>query len=54
MKTADEVVKNNLVKTDVSGMLFSFFLWFRANGELHVDKSIEAMIDIYLKEINLR
>ena len=37
-----------------SGQLLSFFLWFRANGELHLDKSIEAMIEIYLKESNLR
>lgn len=51
---AEEVVKNNLVKPDVSGQLLSFFLWFRANGELHIDKSIEAMIEIYLKESNLR
>lgn len=47
---AEEVVKNNLVKPDVSGELLSFFLWFRANGELHIDKSIEDMIEIYLKE----
>lgn len=44
----------NLVLADVSGQLLSFFLWFRANGELHIDKSIEAMIEIYLKESNLR
>ena len=45
--------KNIDVKHDVSGHLLSFFMWFRANGELHVDKSIEAMIEIYLKESNL-
>lgn len=38
----------------VSGQLLSFFMWFRANGELHIDKSIEAMIELYLKESNLR
>ena len=44
----------NIVLPDVSGQLLSFFLWFRANGELHIDKSIEAMIEIYLKESNYR
>lgn len=52
---AEEVVKNNLVKPDVSGrseLLLSFFLWFRENGELYVDKPIEEMIAIYEKESN--
>ncbi len=31
-------------------MLISFFLWFRANGELHLDKSIEEMISVYGEE----
>lgn len=30
--------------------LYDFFIWFRANGEKHIDKSIEKMIDIYLSE----
>jgi len=39
---------------DVSGrseQLKAFFLWFRENGELHLDKSIEKMIDVYLKSL---
>lgn len=31
-------------------ILFEFFLWFRENGEKHINKSIEKMIDIYLEE----
>lgn len=31
--------------------LLDFFLWFRANGEGHIDKSIEEMIAIYEKSI---
>jgi hypothetical protein len=30
--------------------LFDFFMWFRENGEKHIDKSIEKMIKIYLDE----
>jgi hypothetical protein len=30
--------------------LFNFFMWFRENGEKHVDKSIEKMIQFYLNE----
>lgn len=30
--------------------LFDFFMWFRENGEKHIDKSIETMIKIYLNE----
>ena len=30
--------------------LFDFFMWFRINGEKHIDKSIEKMIKIYLNE----
>lgn len=33
-----------------SKLLYSFFIWFRQNGELYVDKSIEEMIDIYEKQ----
>jgi hypothetical protein len=31
-------------------ILFNFFMWFRENGEKHIDKSIEKMIQIYLNE----
>ena len=50
---AEREVKK-LKQAHVSEQLLSFFLWFRANGELHIDKSIESMIEIYLKESNLR
>jgi len=30
--------------------LYDFFMWFRTNGEKHIDKSIEKMIKIYLEE----
>ena len=30
--------------------LMHFFLWFRENGEKYMDKSIESMIETYLKE----
>lgn len=30
--------------------LFTFFLWFRWNGEKYMNKSIEKMIDIYMQE----
>jgi hypothetical protein len=30
--------------------LLDFFMWFRTNGEKHIDKSIEKMIKIYLDE----
>ncbi len=30
--------------------LFNFFMWFRENGEKHIDKSIKEMIKIYLDE----
>lgn len=29
--------------------LIDFFVWFRNNGELHIGKSVEKMIDEYLK-----
>lgn len=29
--------------------LFNFFMWFRENGVLHVNKSIEQMIKIYIE-----
>ena len=30
--------------------LLDFFMWFRINGEKHIDKSIEHMIQFYLDE----
>lgn len=30
--------------------LLDFFMWFRTNGEKHIDKSIEKMIKIYLEQ----
>lgn len=32
-------------------ILFDFFMWFRENGEKHLEKSIEKMIEIYISEI---
>lgn len=32
--------------------LFDFFMWFRTNGELYIDKSIEQMISVYLNQKN--
>lgn len=34
---------------DLKQDLFDFFLWFRENGDLYIDKSIENMISIYIK-----
>ena len=34
--------------------LLDFFMWFRENGEKHIDKTIEKMIKIYLDEYNSR
>lgn len=31
-------------------LLFDFFMWFRENGEKHLDVSVEKMIEIYLNE----
>jgi len=36
---------------DLKQDLFDFFLWFRENGDLYIDKSIENMISIYIKTI---
>ncbi len=33
--------------------LFTFFLWFRWNGEKYMNKSIEKMIKVYLEEREL-
>jgi hypothetical protein len=30
--------------------LLDFFMWFRENGEKHIDKSIEHMVKIYLQQ----
>lgn len=35
---------------ELSDELFTFFLWFRWNGEKYMDKSIERMIKTYLRE----
>jgi len=32
--------------------LFKFFVWFRENGEKNIGKSIEKMIEEYLKSID--
>ena len=37
---------------DLKQDLFDFFLWFRENGDLYIDKSIENMISIYIKTIH--
>ena len=34
-------------------LLFNFFMWFRENGEKHMEQSIEKMTQIYLKEKQL-
>lgn len=31
-------------------LLLDFFMWFRENGEFHIGKSMEKMIDVYLKK----
>jgi len=36
---------------DHAELLFNFFMWFRENGEKYIDKSIEKMIEIYLKSL---
>ena len=41
------------MKTKLHHDLFLFFIWFRQNGELYMNYSIEKMIDIYIKERNL-
>jgi len=41
------------MKTKLHHDLFLFFIWFRKNGELYMNYSIEKMIDIYIKERNL-
>jgi hypothetical protein len=40
-------------KTEIEALgkvLFNFFMWFRENGETHLDKSIEKMIEVYMNE----
>lgn len=39
---------------EVDKNLLDFFLWFRENGEKHLDKSIERMILEYQKEIRIK
>jgi len=31
-------------------IIYDFFIWFRENGEKHLGKSIEKLIQIYLQE----
>jgi len=50
----DKLIGNevNNIKEVTTGtkqvLLFDFFMWFRENGEKHLNISIEKMIDIYL------
>lgn len=41
-----------VVGKEISKLLFDFFIWFRFNGELYVDKSIEEMIEVYQHQKN--
>ena len=46
-----DVAKDKLEDTEeLKQELFTFFLWFRWNGEKYMNKSIEKMIDIYMQE----
>ena len=48
------VAKDKLEDTkDLRQELFTFFLWFRWNGEKYMDKPIEEMIKVYLEEREL-
>lgn len=48
------VAKDKLEDTeDLRQELFTFFLWFRWNGEKYMNKSIEKMIKVYLEEREL-
>jgi len=35
---------------DKQKVLFDFFMWFRENGENHLGKSVEELIEYYLKK----
>jgi len=38
--------------TNKSESLIDFFLWFRKNGEKYFEKSIEQLVEIYIKHTN--
>lgn len=40
----------SLIKDVEPKILYDFFMWFRENGEKHLDKSIEKMIDEYINK----
>lgn len=42
----------NFIISKQPEILFDFFIWFRENGEKHIDMSVEKMIEIYLKDKN--
>lgn len=44
-KVINKLTENKLIYLE----LFYFFMWFRENGEKHLNVSIEKMIEIYLK-----
>jgi len=49
-----DVAKDKLEDTEeLKQELFTFFLWFRWNGEKYMNKSIEKMIKVYLEEREL-
>jgi hypothetical protein len=39
----------NIPENDLKYLLFDFFMWFRENGEKHIEKPVEEMIGEYLK-----
>lgn len=41
---------NNIDKEQLNILFFDFFMWFRSNGENHINVSIEDMVKIYIKE----
>jgi len=43
-------VAQNIDDNVEANIIYRFFMWFRENGEKHIDKSIETMIQIYLNE----
>ena len=54
LKQSREIPVDKLEDTeDLRQELFTFFLWFRWNGEKYMNKSIEKMIKVYLEEREL-
>ena len=54
IRKKQDVAEDKLEDTeDLRQELFTFFLWFRWNGEKHMNKSIEKMIKVYLEEREL-